>query len=180
MVPFVLLGLVFGALLLLDALGVRPTWLRSHRAKLRFALAAMFLLAAVGRLATPDALLAMIPEFLPLRREALYLSGVFEVLGAVGLLVPRLHRAAGLGLAALLIVVFPANLNVAINNLQIEGQAGSPLYQWARVLWQFVLIWLPLWATQRDDAATAQTVSPLPATTAARHAAALHLPGRYS
>jgi uncharacterized membrane protein len=178
MVALVLLVLVFSALLVLEALGLRLGWLRSHRAKMRLALAGMFLLAAVGRLATPDALLAMIPEFLPLRREALYLSGCFEVLGAVGLLVPRLRRPAGLGLAALLLVIFPANLNVAVNNLQIEGQAGSPLYQWARVLWQFVLIWLPLWATQRDDTATTPTVSPLPATTAARRSATLRMLGR--
>ena len=168
MIAFVLLFLVFGALLLLDALGFRPAWLRSRRAKMRIALAAMFLFTALARFAAPDALLRMIPEFLPLRREALYLSGLFEALGAVGLLVPRLRRPAGLGLAALLIVVFPANINVAVNNLQIDGQSGSPLYQWARVFWQLVLIWLPLWATQRDDVASVQTTPPAQAVIGAR------------
>ena len=148
MVIFVVLFGVFGALILAESLGMRPRSLRTYRAKMRIALAAMFLLAALGRLATPDALLQMIPEPLPLRREALYLSGLFEALGAVGLLVPRLRRAAGLGLAILMIAVLPANINVAVNNLQIDGQTGSPFYQWARVLWQFVLIWLPIWATQ--------------------------------
>jgi uncharacterized membrane protein len=147
-VVFLLLFAVFGLLLLLDLLGWRPAWLRSHRAKMRVALAAMFLLAASGRLVNPVGLLQMIPEFLPLRQQALYLSGLFEVLGAIGLLVPRLQRLAGWGLIALLIVVVPANINVAINNLQIEGQAGSPLYQWARVVWQFVLIWLVWWAAE--------------------------------
>jgi uncharacterized membrane protein len=147
-VVFLLLFVVFGLLLLVDLLGWRPAWLRSHRAKMRIGLAAMFLLAASGRLVAPAGLLQMIPEFLPFRQQALYLSGIFEVLGALGLLVPRLQRLAGWGLIALLIVVVPANINVALNNLQIEGQAGSPLYQWARVLWQLVLIWLVWWAAE--------------------------------
>ena len=94
MVIFVVLFGVFGALALADRFGLRPRSLRPLRAKARIALAAMFLLAALGRLATPDALLQMVPEYLPLRREALYLSGHFEALGAVGLLVPRLRRPA--------------------------------------------------------------------------------------
>jgi uncharacterized membrane protein len=151
MLVFIVLFGVFGLLLLLDRLGFRPTWLRSYRAKARIALAAMFLMAALGRLATPEALLQMIPESLPLRREALYLTGVLEVLGALGLLVPRLQRVAGWGLVALLLAVLPANVNVAVNNLQIEGQIGSPLYQWARVGWQFFLIGLLIWATEPDD-----------------------------
>ena len=150
MLVFAIALAVFGVLLLLDRLGLRPGWLRSNRAKARVALAAMFLFAASGRLAAPEGLLQMIPDFLPLRREALYLSGLFEVLGGLGLLVPRLQRLAGWGLVTLMIVVFPANLNVAVNNLQIDGFAGSPLYQWARLPLQLVLIWLTLWSTQPD------------------------------
>ena len=151
MVIFIVLLGVFGALLLLDALGLRPAWLRSHRAKLRIALAAMFLLASTARFANPDMLIAMIPSFLPWRREAVYLSGLFEVLGAIGLLVPPWQRAAGLGLVALLLVVLPANLNVAIHNLQIAGYSGSPVYQWGRIGLQFVLMGLIWWATRGES-----------------------------
>jgi uncharacterized membrane protein len=148
MLVFAVLGLVFTALVLLDALGLRPAWLRSHQAKGRVALAIMFLFAATGRLANPEGLVQMVPEFLPLRREAVFISGFFEMLGAIGLLVPRLNRLAGLGLVALLLVVFPANVNVAIHNLQIQGFSGSPVEQWLRLPLQFVLIGLLLWATQ--------------------------------
>ena len=150
MLVFAIPLIVFGVLILLDRLGLRPGWLRTNRAKTRGALAAMFLFAASGRLAAPDGLLQMIPEFLLLRRVALYLSGLFEVLGGLGLLVPRLQRPAGWGLAILLIVVFPANVNVAVNNLQIDGFSGSRLYQWARLPLQLVLIWLTLWSTQPE------------------------------
>ncbi len=158
MAVFFVLGGVYGVLLLLDLLGRRPDWLRSHRAKLRIALAAMFLLAASGRLVNPDMLVAMLPDSLPLRREAVYISGLFEVLGAIGLLVPRLQRAAGLGLVALLVVVVPANLNVALFNLQIPGYSGSPVYQWGRVALQVVLIALVWWASQPPMATAAGSV----------------------
>jgi uncharacterized membrane protein len=95
-------------------------------------------------------MLQMIPGFLPLRREAVFVSGVAELAGAVGLLVPRLRRLAALGLAAMLVVVFPANVNVAVNNLQIDLVPRSSLYQWARLLLQPVLIGLVIWAASPE------------------------------
>jgi uncharacterized membrane protein len=150
---FVLVVLVaaYGVLVLLELVGLRPAALRSQRAKLQIALAAMFLLASSTRLLSPTTLLAMIPARLPWRREALYVSGVFEALGALGLLAPATRRPAGLGLALLLLLVFPANVNVAVNNLQIEGYPSSPLYQWARLPIQALLIWLVLWASRATD-----------------------------
>jgi uncharacterized membrane protein len=76
----------------------------------------------------------------------------------VGLLIPWLRRLAGLGLAAMLIGVFPANINVALNNLQIDLVSTDPVLQWARLLLQPVLIWLVLWASYYHDrqAASAQ------------------------
>lgn len=150
MIVLVVLAVVYLLLLLLDTLGVRPAALRTHRARLRVALAAMFVLAASSRLASPETLVQMIPPSLPFRYEALYLSGAFEILGAVGLLVPSLQRPAGLGLALLLLLVFPANLYVALNNLQIEGYPGSPFYQWARLPIQGMLICLVLWASRPE------------------------------
>ena len=150
MLIFAVLLSVFSVLLLLDRLGIRPAWLRSPQAKGRVALAVMFLFAATGRLANADGLMQMLPDFLPLRREAVYISGFFEVLGAIGLLVPRLSRPAAWGLVALLLVVFPANIYVALHNLQIPGLPGSPIVQWLRLPLQLVLIGLVLWATRRE------------------------------
>ncbi len=127
--------------------------LSSPRARVRAALALMFLTAASARLAWPDTLVAMVPEGLPLRREAVYLSGFFEAAGAVGLLIPALRRPAGLGLALLLVAVFPANVNMAVQGLRLDGYPVAPVYLWARLPLQIPLIWLVLWAS-RDDHAT--------------------------
>ena len=172
MLVFAVLTLVFSVLLLLDRLGIRAAWLRSPQAKVRVALAVMFLFAATGRLVNADGLVQMLPAFLPLRREAVYISGLFEVLGAIGLLVPRLRRLAGLAIVAFLLVVFPANINVALHNLQIPGLPGSPFEQWLRLPLQFVLIGLTWWATQSSRAVASGPTRR--ATSDARELARLH------
>ncbi len=151
MIVFGVLAVAYGLLTVLSYVPGLDRLLASRRARVRASLATMFLLGAASRLARPETLLAMIPEWLPFRRVALYASGACEVAGAIGLLVPPLRRLAGLGLTALLVAVFPANFNVAVQNLQIEGYPKSALYQWARLPLQAVLIWLVLWASQSDE-----------------------------
>ena len=77
------------------------------------ALGFIFLWFAIGGVAhflVTGFFLKIIPPGLPLRLEAVYISGVFELLGAAGLLIPKLRRAAALGLFALIIAVTPANI----------------------------------------------------------------------
>jgi uncharacterized membrane protein len=54
------------------------------------------------------------PPAFPMHLEAVYISGIFEILGGVCVLIPSLRRIAGLGLIALLISVYPANIYMAI------------------------------------------------------------------
>jgi uncharacterized membrane protein len=69
-----------------------------------------FAIGGVAHFLVTDFFLKIIPPALPLRLEAVYISGVFELLGAAGLLLPRLRRFAALGLFLLIIVVTPANV----------------------------------------------------------------------
>ncbi|HAT44868.1 MAG TPA: hypothetical protein DCS90_07165, partial [Ktedonobacter sp.] len=68
----------------------------------RVSLALLFIAASTLHFIS-DTELKIIPTFLPWRREALYITGVFELLGGIGLLIPRFQRAAAWGLVALLI-----------------------------------------------------------------------------
>jgi uncharacterized membrane protein len=71
---------------------------------------AWFLVGGIGHFANPGFFLKIVPPQLPLRLEAVYVSGFFELAGAIGLLHPGLRRLAGIGLFALTIVVTPANV----------------------------------------------------------------------
>lgn len=94
-----------------------------------------------------DAELQIIPPFLPWRRAALYITGIAEVLGGLGLLIPRFQRLAAWGLAALLVAIFPANIYHAVSNIQLGGILNSRIYHWIRLPFQAVLILWTLWST---------------------------------
>jgi uncharacterized membrane protein len=128
MIPFLLLAVVFGGLSVLALTGVGQAPLRSARVRLALALAAMFVLTGVAHFTATESMEQMIPDFLPHRREAVYLSGLAQLAGEVGLLIPWLRPLAGLGLAAMLIGVFPANVNVALNHLQIDLVPTEPVF----------------------------------------------------
>jgi uncharacterized membrane protein len=99
----------------------------------------MFLLTASAHWGSrrPD-LVAMVPDALPNPELLVTLSGIAEIAGAIGLLVPRLAPYAGAGLALLLIAVFPANVHAARESLTIGGEPVTPLVP--RALLQLVFI----------------------------------------
>ena len=119
---------------------------QSKKSIARVFLALLFIVASSLHFIT-DVELKIIPPFLPLRREALYITGIFEFVGGIGLLIPRFQRAAAWGLAALLVVIFPANMYHAIKKIQLGGILNSPLYHAVRLPLQAVLIWWALWCT---------------------------------
>ncbi|MDZ4789110.1 MAG: DoxX family membrane protein [Blastochloris sp.] len=105
----------------------------------RWILAVFFVLAGANHFLNPTPYISMIPPYLPWPAELVWISGVAEVMGGIGLLLSALRCYAGWGLIALLIAVFPANLNVALN-----GWPGVDLPDWAlwlRLPLQLVFIW---------------------------------------
>lgn len=149
MTVFLLLLTIFALLHLLSVLGLKT--LKDHKTKGRIAMGIMFTIAGLLHFIATDRYLLMMPPFLPFHLELVYLSGVLEMLGGIGLLIPRLQRLAAYGLIALLIAVFPANIYVAMENIQLGGYMSLPLYQWSRLPMQLVLIWWALWSTKKDE-----------------------------
>ena len=86
---------------------------------------------------------AMIPAPLPDGLWVIYLTGALEIAGAVGLLLPRTRRLAGLGLVLLLLALFPANVNAALNALPLGGRPPTPL--WLRAPMQLLYLGLVWW-----------------------------------
>ncbi|MBA3342301.1 MAG: DoxX family protein [Gemmatimonadaceae bacterium] len=90
-----------------------------------FLLALLFCVAGAAHFAIPDRYAEIMPRWVPYPMEAVYLSGILEIAGGIALLVPRVRPLAGYGLVALLVAVFPANVQMLMN--AIEG-GGSALY----------------------------------------------------
>lgn len=93
----------------------------------------------------------MMPPFISAPLFIIYTSGFFEMLGGVGLIFPASKRPAAYGLAALLIAVFPANIFVAYNNVQLGGFMNYSFYQWLRLPLQIVLIGWTLWFARTEN-----------------------------
>jgi uncharacterized membrane protein len=113
---------------------------------LRWGVSLAFLFAGSLHFVATDTEVKLVPAFLPWRHGLVLLSGVAEIVGALGLLHPRTRRPATYGLAALLVAVFPANINHAVNNIQIGATPAPTLYHWLRLPAQPLLIGLVLWA----------------------------------
>jgi len=112
----------------------------------RAGLAAVFVGAGVLHFVRPEPFVRIVPPGLPAPEALVFWSGVVEVAGGVGLLVPRARRAAGLGLAALLVAVFPANVHMALAP-ETAGQGIPAWALWARLPLQPALIGAVLWAS---------------------------------
>ena len=78
-------------------------------------IALIFGTSGVLHLVKPGPFMSIMPPWLPAHRELVLISGVCEILGAVGVLVPATRVAAGWGLIALLLAVFPANIQMLLN-----------------------------------------------------------------
>lgn len=106
----------------------------------RYALALLFVAAGVNHFINLDTsiYLKIMPPQLPAPRLLVYVSGVCEVLGGLGLLLPATRRAAGWGLLALLVAVFPANVYMALHHAEL----GFPAWlAWGRLPLQLPLMW---------------------------------------
>ena len=114
-------------------------------------LAGFFIVAGMLHFVFPAPYLLIIPPILPWHPALLWISGAAEICGGVGLLLPRTRRAAGYGLALLLIVVFPANVYMAMAHVQFPGLMGERWVQWLRLPLQIPLIWWALRYTRSNS-----------------------------
>jgi len=128
-------------------------FLNRHKETLRGVLAVCMVIAGILHFAQPDPFIRIVPGFLPAPALLVYLSGVIEILLGIGLLVPATRQFSAWGLVALFIAVYPANLNMAINHIQIAGIPDAWWVQAIRLPFQFVLIAWAYWLAQPNSRA---------------------------
>ena len=108
-----------------------------------FVMGIFYIIVGIKHFQDPSWFVQIIPPILPYKYELVYISGFFEVLLGILLMIPRFQSIAAKGLMALLICVYPANIYLAQTN---GGALGiSPLIAWGRLPFQFVFIGLAYW-----------------------------------
>jgi uncharacterized membrane protein len=96
----------------------------------------------------PKPFVRIVPKFLPAPLALVYISGFFEIVGGVGLLIPATRIAAVWGLVALYIAVFPANIYMLTHNISLNPKKPIPRWAlWVRLPFQFVFMAWAYWFT---------------------------------
>ena len=98
------------------------------RSGLRVILAIFYLGAGIAHLISPHGFLAITPDWVPYPAFMVAFTGVAEIAGAIGLMIPQTRKWAAFGLALYALCVWPANFNHAINGITIGGETLSWWY----------------------------------------------------
>lgn len=135
---------------------------RHRKEILRVIFAVSLVIVGITHFLSPEQYARIVPPpFPPL--SSVYLSGVFEILGGIGLLIPWVSVTAAWCLIALFIAVFPANLYMTFHGIKIDGIPQNAALYWARLPLQAVLIAWAYWYTRQpqDQVGAAAIAQPL-------------------
>ena len=144
MLPLLVLVVSFLVMRALGLLGVKR--LSSLREAGLLAVTIMFLFTGVTHFTDMKYdYAAMLPGIAPMKVSIIHLTGALQILGAIGLLIPRTRRLAGICLALLLVAMFPGNVYAAINEVPFRGEPPTPL--WLRAPIQLFFIGMTLWTS---------------------------------
>lgn len=94
-----------------------------------------------------EAFAAIVPPMLPFPKLIVWITGIMEMIFALGLVLPKYRKRSGFWLAPFLLAVLPANIYMAMYNIPLGDAVASPTALWMRVALQFPLIALILWAS---------------------------------
>ena len=149
MAPLIILLVVFSCVLLVLRWS-RGRWPVTVAG--RVAIAVMFVFTGGSHFLVPGPLVEMVPPLFPRPDRWVALTGVLEILGGIGLLVPRTRKLAACCLALFLVAVFPANVYAAQNKVGLGGHVNGPGYLWFRAPLQLLLlIWTLVFGLRSGD-----------------------------
>lgn len=117
----------------------------------RVILSVAIIVVGITHFVKPEEYASIVPPQFGDRFAMVYISGFFEILGGIGLLIPFVSVAAAWGLIALFIAVFPANIYQAIHSIPIAGIPHHPLLYWVRLPFQGVFIAWAWWYTKKPE-----------------------------
>jgi uncharacterized membrane protein len=107
---------------------------------------AWFMGGGITHFTNPDFFVSIMPPWISWQLEIVYISGVFEILGAIGILIPVLRQWAGNGLLLLVACVTPANVHMWMNPELFPDVPEIMLS--VRLVIQVILLWV-IWASTR-------------------------------
>lgn len=118
------------------------------------AMSMMLIFTAIGHFAFTKGMSMMIPKFIPFKESIVYLTGVFEILLAIGLLIPKFRYISGWALIVFLLLMLPANIYASMHHVNIQKgtfDGNGPAYLWFRIPLQILFIAWTYFSVLRAD-----------------------------
>ena len=116
------------------------------RVVLRSLLVVVYAAAGVAHFTWPDKFLPIVPEWVPLPRQTILITGACEIVGCLGLLTKDWRAAAGYALALYALCVFPANIKHAVEAVHVPPIPDSWWYHGPRLAFQPIFVWWALFS----------------------------------
>jgi uncharacterized membrane protein len=107
----------------------------------RISLAVLLIFTGTAHFYKTQEMALMLPDYLSYKSEIIYITGVLELLSAIGVLIPRVSRLAGICLILMFVGFLPANVHAAFKHVDFGGHAYGPKYLLFRIPLQLFFIW---------------------------------------
>lgn len=118
-----------------------PSYRLTPPTRARAGLSLFLIFTAIGHFIRTEGMATMLPAFVPYRVVLIYFTGILELLGAIGVWIPRLRKLTGVLLILMLIAILPSNIYSAINRVEFGGHGAGPAYLLVRIPFQLFVIW---------------------------------------
>lgn len=120
----------------------------------RLSFAIMLIFTAIGHFVFTNGMSKMVPNFIPNKTFFVYITGILEILFAIGLLVPKFQKNTTIAIVIFLILMLPANIKATLTNLNYqtgEFNGSGTNYLWFRIPLQiFFILWVLYFAYKKN------------------------------
>lgn len=106
----------------------------------RSSLSVMLIVTGIAHFTSTNLMVEMMPEFLPLKKEIVYLTGILELLAVVGLLVNKLSKITAILLIIFFVAILPANIVGSLKQVNLGGMENGVMYLLFRIPLQILFI----------------------------------------
>jgi len=103
----------------------------------------MLLVTGIAHFTSTDLMVEMLPDFMPYKKETIYLTGILELLAAAGLLIDKTAKLTALCLMIFFLAILPANIAGSLKQVKLGGMENGSMYLFFRIPLQiFFTFWV--------------------------------------